>query len=91
MLKLTAAQKRAIQRLTNRIEQYYGGNRFNDDEVVHYKVAKGYAKSVILQASNAGSPWFCSCKSATLIIGERGGVQRKISMFDNMSSTLILD
>lgn len=92
-MNMTNAQRRAIQRLTNRIEQYYGRSQTmkDDPEFMKYTVTKGYAKAVILQATNTGAPWYCSHKCATIIIGERGGIQRKISMFDNMKTSLIID
>lgn len=92
MIKLSKSQRAVIERLTNRIELYYGRSiRMQDDpEFMQYRISQGYAGSVILQAHNSGAPWYCSHKCATIIIGTRGGIQRKISAFDNMKPSLVL-
>lgn len=87
-MKLTAAQLRAIQAITNRIQRYYG--QFSD-EIMSFKIAPMRATStdVMLVASNSGSPWYCSHKLAVLIIGPRGGINRQNFTLENMSAKLV--
>jgi hypothetical protein len=87
-MKLTASQLRAIQTITNRIQRYYG--QFSD-EFMSFKLSpmRGSDSAVMLVASNTGSPWYVSHKLAVLVIGPRGGIDRRNYTLDNMRASLV--
>lgn len=87
-MNLTAAQSSTLRALTNRIQRNYG----MPDEVMSFNIQEmnpDYGKDVMLVASNTGSPWYASHKLAVLIVGPRGGINRRNFTLDNMRASLV--